>query len=51
MAHLVNQIRAFKARRSPLLQLQSAPDLVTLEELGLGLSPTVRNHHYVWVDR
>ena len=48
LAHLVNQIRAFKARRSPLLQLQSAPDLFTLEELGLGLSPTVRNHHYVW---
>lgn len=48
LTHLVNQIRAFKARRSPLLQLQSAPDLFTLEELGLGLSPTVRNHHYVW---
>lgn len=48
LAHLVNQIRAFKARRSPLLQLQSAPDLFTLEELGLGLSPTIRNHHYVW---
>ncbi len=44
----VNQIRAFKARKSTSLKFQAALDLFTLDELAIGLSPTVRNHHFLW---
>lgn len=48
MPVLVNQIRAFKARKAFGLKIRSALDLFTLEELGLGLSATIRNHQFLW---
>ncbi len=47
-AQLVNQIRVFEARKSPSLKYPAAWDLFTLDELAMGLSPTVRNHHFLW---
>lgn len=45
---LVNQIKAFNARRDPTLKWASLLPLFPLNDAGLAISETLRNHHYCW---
>ncbi len=45
---LVNQIKAFQVRKHAGRQWASSLSLFPLDDLGLALSETVRNHHYTW---
>ncbi|MDO7741006.1 MAG: hypothetical protein MUP94_04945 [Flavobacteriales bacterium] len=45
---LVNQLRSFNARRNLRTKWKSVIPLFPIDHWGIAMSPTLRNHHYLW---